>query len=231
MLKPVVPAEISRQIKPESNSIFFVMNLIKRCLLAKNKSRKKHREKMKYFCLAAIFILLGTFGISYAQETGAEDAAVDDAGGKIVNEPENTGAKSLYWYDRDERKQKGVMEEIKILLQMVQRDKEGNLISYIESTQNLLVRPSSLHWYLMQQHNKNYVMIDNQPYEVIHWPGNEPPAKKSHYSMAMYILMAKVPNIGPTGLVTMNHEAYQVEPGDKLEVYWTAFLPINPSGK
>jgi len=41
--------------------------------------------------------------------------------------------------------------------------------------------------------------------------------------------MGKVPDIGSTGLVTMNHEAYQIEPRDKLEVYWTVFLPINPS--
>ena len=186
---------------------------------------------MKYFCLASIFILLGTFGISYAQDSSGEATGVDNAGAEIVIEPEITGAKSLYWYDKDERKEKGVMEEVKILLQMVQRDKEGNLISYMESTETLRVRPASFHWFLMQQHNINYVMIDNEPYEVIHWPGNEPPARKSHYAMAMYVLMGKVPDIGSTSLVTMNHEAYQVEPGDKLEVYWTAFLPINPSGK
>ena len=183
---------------------------------------------MKYFCLATIFILFFTFGIAYAQNSSAEDT-VDGAKAEIENDPKITGAKSLYWYDRNERKAKGVMEEIKVLLQLVLRDKDGNLISYMETTEKIKVKPSSLHWFLMQQHNVNYVMIDNVPYEVIHWPGNEPRAKKSHYAMAMYVLMGKVPDIGSTGLVTMNHEAYQIEPRDKLEVYWTVFLPINPS--
>ena len=183
----------------------------------------------KYFCLATIFILFVTFGIAYAQDSSAEDTA-DGAIPEIENDPKITGAKSLYWYDLKERKEKGVMEEIKVLLQLVLRDKDGNLISYIEATEKLRVRPSSLHWFVMQQYNVEYVMIDNEPYEVIHWRGNEPPANKSHYSMAMYVLMGKVPDIGTTALVTMNHEAYQVEPGDKLQVYWTVFLPINPSG-
>ncbi len=66
----------------------------------------------KYFCLATIFILFGTFGIAYAQDSSAEDTA-DGAIPEIENDPKITGAKSLYWYDLKERKQKGVMVLLK----------------------------------------------------------------------------------------------------------------------
>jgi hypothetical protein len=184
----------------------------------------------KCFGLASVFILLGfMFGISYGEGTGAEstDPIKDET--EIIIDPEITGAKPLFWYDSKERRANGLMEEIDVLLQLVIRDKDGNLLAYIETTEKLRVRPSSLHWYLMEQTNKNYVMIDKEPFEVIHWKTNEPPAKKSKYSMAMYVLISKVPDLGKLNLVVMNHEAYQVEPGDRLKVYWTAFLPINPS--
>lgn len=187
----------------------------------------------KYFSFACIFILSSImFGI-YVQDVLADNTTAN-TGAKSdflydENGPENTGAKSLFWYDEQERYQKGLMEEFDILLQIVHRDKDGNLISYIETTERLGVRPSSLYWYFMQQSYKEYVMIDNEPFEVIHWVGNEPPAEKSHYAMAMYVLIARVPDLDVINLLLMNHEAYQVEPGDKLEVYWTGFLPINPS--
>jgi len=179
--------------------------------------------------LASIFILFGSiFGISYGQDIGVESTAPIEKKTEAINEPEITGAKALFWYDKAERKEKGIMEEVEVLLQLVLRDKNGNLLAYIETTEKLLVKPSSLHWFLMQQQKKNYVMIDNEPFEVIHWKTNEAPAHKK-YSMAMYVLISKVPDLGRQNLVVMNHEAYQVEAGDRLKVYWTAFLPINPS--
>lgn len=184
----------------------------------------------KTLIFASIFILFGfIFGISYGQDSGAESTEPIKAESELINDPEITGAKSLYWYDSKERRSKGLMEEFEILLQLVLRDKDGNLLAYVETTEKIRVRPSSLNWFMMQQPNKNYVMIDNEPFEVIHWRTNESPARKSHYAMAMYVLISKVPDLGKLNLVVMNHEAYQVEPGDRLKVYWTAYLPINPS--
>jgi len=175
-------------------------------------------------------ILLGSmFGISYGEDSVAESTEPIKTKSELINDPEITGAKPLFWYDEAERKKKGVMEEIIILLQLVLRDKDGNLIGYLETTEKLRVRASSLHWFVLEQPNRNYVMIDNEPFEVIHWQTNESPAKKSHYTMAMYVLISRVPDLGKLNLVVMNHEGYQVEPGDRLKVYWTAFLPINPS--
>ncbi len=186
---------------------------------------------MKKFIILTIFVILvgSVLGISYGNETGSESTKPIETQRQVNNDPKITGAKPLFWYDKTERRANGLMEEVEVLLQLVIRDKDGNLLSYIETTEKLRVRPSSLHWYLMEQQNKNYVMIDNEPFEVIHWKTNESPAKKSKYSMAMYVLISKVPDLGRTNLVIMNHEAYQVEPGDRLKVYWTAFLPINPS--
>ncbi len=184
----------------------------------------------KIFIITSIFILFGfIFGISYGDDTEAESTEQIKTESELINDPEITGAKSLYWYDSKERRGKGLMEEFEILLQLVLRDKDGNLLAYVETTEKLRVRPSSLHWFLMEQPNKNYVMIDNEPYEVIHWRSNESPAQKSHYAMAMYVHISTVPDLGRLNLVVMNHDAYQVEPGDRLKVYWTAYLPINPS--
>jgi len=186
----------------------------------------------KTFIFASIFILFGfIFGISYGDDTGAESTEPIKTESELINDPEITGAKPLYWYDSKERRANGLMEEFEILLQLVLRDKDGNLLAYLETTEKIRVRPASLHWFLMEQPNKNYAMIDNEPYEVIHWRTNETPARKSHYTMAMYVHISKVPDLGRINLVVMNHEGYQVEPGDRLKVYWTAYLPINPSSR
>ncbi len=186
----------------------------------------------KTFIIPSIFILFGfIFGISYGQDTGVESTEPIKAESELINDPEITGAKPLFWYDSKERRANGLMEEFEILLQLVLRDKDGNLLAYLETTEKIRVRPSSLNWFMMQQPNTNYVMIDNEPFEVIHWRTNESPARKSHYAMAMYIHISKVPDLGKINLVVMNHEAYQVEPGDRLKVYWTAYLPINPSSR
>ncbi len=186
----------------------------------------------KIFIIPSIFILFGfIFGISYGADSGAESTEPIKTESELINDPEITGAKSLYWYDSKERRANGLMEEFEILLQLVLRDKDGNLLAYLETTEKIRVRPASLHWFMMEQPNKNYAMIDNEPYELIHWRTNESPARKSHYTMAMYVHISKVPDLGRINLVVMNHEGYQVEPGDRLKVYWTAYLPINPSSR
>lgn len=178
--------------------------------------------------ISSIILLSSVFGISYVDDTEAKSTGAEGSGAAVVNDPEITGAQSPFWFDVRERVGKGVKEKTEVLLQLVLRDKNGNLLAYVETTEKLRLRPAFFYTFLMEQGNKNYVMIDNKPFEVIHWPGNESPARKSHYSMAMYVLIHKVPDFGRQNLVVMNHEAYQVQPGDRLEVYWTAYLPINP---
>jgi hypothetical protein len=181
----------------------------------------------KLTSLAIIFLLFGSvFGISYGQGTGAGSTAPDNSVDEDVDDIKITGAKPWYTYDVGERSEKVDFADVVVLLQLVLRDKDGNLLGYIETTEKMQVRHAFLYWYLMDKPNKHFVTIDNKPYEVIQWPGNEAPNTKEHYSMAMYVLLHNVPDFGRQNLVIMNHEAYQVDPGDKLEVYWTVLMPV-----
>jgi hypothetical protein len=176
---------------------------------------------------ALIVILFGSvFGISYGQNSGDESTLENDSDVHVVSGPEITGAKPLYWYDTLERSKKIDYNDVVVLLQLVIRDKDGVLLGYVETTEKLHIRPAFLYWYLMDKPNKHFVTIENKPYEIIQWPGNEAPNQKEHYSMAMYVLLHNVPDFGRQNLVIMNHEAYQVDPGDKLEVYWTVLMPV-----
>lgn len=113
-----------------------------------------------------------------------------------------------------------------VLLQMVLRTSEGDLLAYIETKEIMAQRPLYLHRYLDNIADPKIISKDGKQYELIQFQNHEPIVMHSH-ATAMYTLMARVPEeTGPIPLLWMNHDAMQVEPGDKMIVYWTFIREI-----
>ncbi len=162
-----------------------------------------------------IFSLVLLFGISINQAL-AQNVDDDSLTGAVSDAEEYT-------------KQTGQpfdYEEVKVFLQLVLRNSEGQLLAYVETEENLAVRPWYLDTYLNTVSDKKIISKDGNRYELIQFERYEPPAVKSYYSMAMYVLIAPGDDNKNMPVLWMNHEAYQVQPGDQLKVYWTVFRPI-----
>jgi len=118
------------------------------------------------------------------------------------------------------------VNEIEVLLQLVLRNKEGQLIAYIETDEKRGIRPWYLDRYLDKVTDNKIITKDGKRYELIQFEKYEPTHKKSKYSMAMYVLIGPGAPNQNVPLLWMNHDAYQVETGDKLKVYYTIYRPI-----
>ena len=144
------------------------------------------------------------------------------------NESEDnlTGAVSDAEVYQEQTKQPFDTNEIEVFLQLVLRNKEGQLLAYIETEEKRGIRPWYLDRYLDKVTDNKIITKDGKRYELIQFEKYEPPAQKSKYSMAMYVLMGPGAPGKNAALLWMNHDAYQVEPGDKLKVYYTIYRPI-----
>ncbi len=143
-------------------------------------------------------------------------------------EPEKklTGAVSDAEVYQEKTKQPFDTKEIQVLLQLVLRNKEGQLLAYVETEEKRGIRPWYLDRYLDKVTDNKIIFKDGKRYELIQFEKYEPPARKSKYSMAMYVLMGPGAPGQNAALLWMNHDAYQVEPGDILKVYYTIYRPI-----
>lgn len=111
----------------------------------------------------------------------------------------------------------------KVILQLQLRNSEGQLVSYIEGTQISWIDSFLLNQYLDTKPSQ-IIEKDNQSFELIQWQG---PTEKidNFHSMSIFILW--VPRANDFGsALGIIHNAYQVEPGDTVTVYWTVIRPI-----
>lgn len=167
-----------------------------------------------------VFSISITFaGFSYAQDSSKGDSYDLKASGAVSLIPISSDDE----LNPNEIKQnpKNIPE---ILVQLILRNSQGELIAYIETTEKFAMRPLYLIDYLDNIKNKQIINKDGKNYLLFQFQGSEPKVKKTH-SMAMYALMDRI-NGKPTPIVTMNHDAYQVSPGDQLTVYWTVLREI-----
>ncbi len=110
-----------------------------------------------------------------------------------------------------------------VILQLQLRNSEGQLVSYIEGTQINSINPFLLDQYLDTKPSQ-IIEKDNQSFELIQWQGQTEKINNFH-SMSIFILW--VPRVNDFGVALgIIHDAYQVEPGDTLTVYWTVIRPI-----
>jgi hypothetical protein len=105
------------------------------------------------------------------------------------------------------------------LLQLIIRDSEGRLVSYIEANQIVAIDSTVLDEYLDDVPDKKIITKDNTSYEIIQWQGKTEIINKKH-AMTLFVLYVPVNNSYQTALELL-HNSYQVEPNDTVEVYWT----------
>jgi hypothetical protein len=110
-----------------------------------------------------------------------------------------------------------------VLLQLVVRNSDGILVSYVETNQITGIDPQVLNQFLQTIDNKSIMTIDGKKYEVIHWQGRTERMVKSH-AMTGFVLYVPVGNSYQTALEVL-HNSYQVEDGDTIAVYWTVVRP------
>lgn len=156
----------------------------------------------------SVILVPATIGISFAQTSGAssEDGSV------------STGAVG----EKIPRDRAEIMENPPdVLLQLILRDSDGNLLAYTETKEIMAFRPLYLMSYLDDISNKKIIIKDGKQVELIQFEKPEPTVQHRH-TTAMYVLMSWVDEENKVlPLLWMNHEAFQVDPGDTLEVYWT----------
>ncbi len=156
----------------------------------------------------SVILVPTTIGISFGQTSGAISEDESELTGAV-------GAKITR--DRTE-----IMENPpEVLLQLVLRNSDGNLLAYTETKEIMAMRPLYLMAYLDDITNKKIIIKEGKQLELIQFERPEPTVKKRH-STAMYVLMAWVDEEDKVlPLMWMNHEAFQVDPGDTMKVYWT----------
>ena len=154
-------------------------------------------------------------GISYVQFTGAQQA--------LNSSEELSGAQGFHSVPkvitgtvRDQ-----LLPEV--LLQLQVRNSDGQLLAYIEGTKIEQPRPLLLNQYLDDKPNKKIITKEGKAFELIQWQARTETFQKVH-SMAMFQLKVPVDNEYRNALM-INHEAYQIQPGDTVTVYWTIIRP------
>lgn len=112
-----------------------------------------------------------------------------------------------------------------VLLQLELRNSQGQLVSYIEGTKILTIRPLFLDNFLDYMPDKKTIVRDGKTYEVIQFERPTETFYKRH-AMAIFALITPV-NGEMTTILLMNHDAYQVEKGDTLKVKFTIIRPVD----
>lgn len=110
-----------------------------------------------------------------------------------------------------------------VLLQLQLRNSDGQLFAYIEGTKIVKPRPLLLNKYLDDKPNKKIITKEGKAFELIQWQGRTDRFNKVH-SMALFQLKVPIDDEYRNALL-INHEAYQIQPGDTATVYWTIIRP------
>ena len=156
----------------------------------------------------SIILVPTIIGISFGQTSGASSEDGTEFTGSVG--------------EKIPRDRADIMENPPdVLLQLVLRNSDGILLAYTETKEIMAMRPLYLMSYLDDIPNKKIIIKEGKQLELIQFERPEPTVQKRH-TTAMYVLMAWVDEEDAAlPLLWMNHEAFQVDPGDTMKVYWT----------
>ena len=112
-----------------------------------------------------------------------------------------------------------------VMLQLVLRDSDGNLVTYVEGVQIIMINPLKFNEFIDNQSHKEFLIKDGKPYEIIQWQGKTENFNKRH-AYSQFILWANDQGEFKKVLL-VRHDSYQSQPGDILSVYWTIIRPAN----
>lgn len=113
----------------------------------------------------------------------------------------------------------------KVLLQLQHRDSDGNLISYVEGTKIVFIKPDKLDEFLDKLPNKKIVQKDGKSFELIQWIGPDEKFNRVHSYSGYQLRVLPVNGKYQTVLMIL-HDAYQTKPGDTASVRWTVMRPL-----
>jgi len=116
-------------------------------------------------------------------------------------------------------------DSFKVLLQLQVRNSDGQLVAYIEGTKILTIKEWLLNNYLDTLPNKKTVTDEGKKYELFQWQGKTEKFDKTH-SMALFQLHVNY-NDQMVMPLLVNHNAYQVQEGDTVTVFWTIMRSVS----
>jgi len=114
-----------------------------------------------------------------------------------------------------------------ILLQLEQRDSNGNLLAYIESEHITGIAPLELNRFLDNLNNtrKEFFIKDNIKYEKQQWEKATETFHKRHAWSAFQLLDIYQNEF--VSLLVVRHDSFQSEPSDIIRVFWTIIRPVS----
>jgi hypothetical protein len=111
-----------------------------------------------------------------------------------------------------------------VMLQLIVRDSEGRLITYVQADQIIGIDPTVLDQYLDDRQNKKIITLDGKSHELVQWQGRTETIDKTH-AMTVFTLYGLVDDTYQIALEIL-HNSYQVNPGDTVTVYWNVLRPL-----
>ena len=112
-----------------------------------------------------------------------------------------------------------------VLAQIVLRNPDGKLVGYIETDKELTRNSILLNKYLDDVTNKKTISIHGKNFELIQFSWNRETFSQNHaigaYSMIPYI------DGSYQDILELNHDGYQVQPNDSIQVYYTVIRPLS----
>jgi len=114
-----------------------------------------------------------------------------------------------------------------VLLQVELRDSNGNLVTYIETTQIIAISPSELNIFLDNQKHtqKEFFTKDGKKYERQQFESTSEMYDKKR-AISQISIVDKIQD-KVVLLLQMRYDSYQTQPGDTVRNYWTIIRPAN----
>jgi len=114
--------------------------------------------------------------------------------------------------------------------QVIVRDSDGNLVTYLETTRIIMVEGFRVTDII--NHNSTRIIsseinqIHGTPHEIITFERNQPPTEDHLVTRGITFLNKIIILNTITGYALFPNNGYFLEPTDKLTVIWTAIRPI-----
>lgn len=112
-----------------------------------------------------------------------------------------------------------------ILLQLILRDSNGNLLTYIETDQIYKIHSFEFNALLENKNQKEIEIKDGEKYKMIQWEGK---TQKFHKKTTISQFTLWAPGEDEfQKIIIIGHNSYQTQPGDTLTVFWTVFNRVS----
>ena len=113
----------------------------------------------------------------------------------------------------------------KVSLQLVLRNSDGKLITYVEPTMMSILDIDDTHNYLDSIQNKTIIAKDGENFELIQFQKTDTFATAQQ--IGTYQLIYNKTEFYQTPVLLFRHDGYFTHPGDVLTAYWSIIRAID----